>query len=45
MSLRFNLLDDVNGVHNAFDAVRDGVFFVTFTRFSLHCVGIEISVI
>ena len=45
MSLRFNFLDDVNGVDDAFDAVRDGVIFVTFTRFTLHRVGIEISVI
>ena len=40
-----HLLDDVNGIDNAFDAVRDGVFFVIFTRFTLHGVGIEISVI
>lgn len=45
MRLRFNFLDDVYGVDNAFDCVRDGVFFVIFTCFSFHGVGIEISVI
>lgn len=45
MSLRCHLLDNVNGIDNAFDAVRDGVFFVVFTCFTLHGVRIEISVI